>query len=216
MVWEATKTTTLHGGYSRYFVPPPFELVGQSSVTEFNGTSAAAQVTQDSTVKAERDNYYDGGITQVLLPGWQIGLDAYYKEAENLIDEGQFGAPIILTAFNYAHGEDHGVELNSTYDHGPWSLYANVANSRAVGKDIDSAQFNFSASDLAYISQHFIYLDHNQTWTGSGGAAYTAFDKTRFPARLSADLVERSRTAKRCPATTSSTSRRCRRCICRV
>ena len=189
VVWEASRTTTLHGGYSRYFVPPPFELVGQSSVAEFDDTSAAAQVTQDGTVKAERDNYYDGGVAQVLLPGWQIGVDAYYKEAENLIDEGQFGAPIILTAFNYAHGEDHGIELNSTYDRGPWSLYANVANSRAVGKDIDSAQFNFSAADLTYISRHFIYLDHNQTWTGSGGAAYTAFGKTGSPLRLSSDLV---------------------------
>ena len=189
LVWNVTKTTTAHAGYSRCFVPPPFELVGQSSVSAFNGTSAAAPVDEDSTVKAERDNYYDGGVTQVLLPGWQIGLDAYYKEAENLIDEGQFGAPIILTAFNYAHGEDHGEELNTTYDHGPWSLYANVALSRAVGKDIDSAQFNFTAPELAYISQHYIYLDHNQTWSGSGGAAYTAFHATKFPLRLSTDLV---------------------------
>ena len=189
VVWNPTATTTVHAGYSRYFVPPPFELVGSSSVSIFNGTSAAAEVTQDTTVKAERDNYYDAGVEQVLLPGWQIGFDAYYKQARNLIDEGQFGAPIILTAFNYARGEDHGYELNTTYDHGPWSLYANVAWSRAIGKDIDSAQFNFSADDLAYISHHWIYLDHNQTWTGSGGAAYTAFHGTAYPLRLSTDLV---------------------------
>ncbi len=104
VVWNPTATTTVHAGYSRYFVPPPFELVGSSSVSIFNGTSAAAEVTQDTTVKAERDNYYDAGVEQVLLPGWQIGFDAYYKQARNLIDEGQFGAPIILTAFNYARG----------------------------------------------------------------------------------------------------------------
>ena len=189
VVWTPTGTTTVHGGYSRYFVPPPFELVGQSSISAFDGTSAAPEVMQDSTVKAERDNTYDGGITQILLPGWQVGFDAYYKEAQNLIDEGQFGAPIILTAFNYAHGEDHGYELNSTIERGPWSLYANLAWSRAVGKDIDSAQFNFGAAELAYIAQHYIYLDHNQTWTGSGGVAYTAFRPTNHPARLSADFV---------------------------
>ena len=61
--------------------------------------------------------------------------------------------------------------------------------SRAVGRDIVSAQFNFSADELAYISRHFIYLDHNQTWTGSGGAAYTVFSRTGHPARLSADLI---------------------------
>ena len=189
VVWQPWQTTIIHAGYSRYFIPPPFELVGGRDVALFNGTSAAAGVTQDGIVKAERDNYYDAGITQIILPGLQVGLDAYYKEAENLIDEGQFGAPIILSAFNYAHGDVHGYEANATYDHGPLSLYANVALSRAVGKDIVSSQFNFSAADLAYISQHFIYLDHNQTWTGSGGTAYTVFYKTDHPARLSADLI---------------------------
>jgi outer membrane receptor protein involved in Fe transport len=189
VVWRATDTTTIHGGYSRYFTPPPFELVSASSVALFNGTSGGSEVTQDSTVKAERDNYYDAGISQVILPGLQVGLDAYYKDAKNLIDEGQFGAPIILSAFNYAHGEVHGIEGTANYDHGPLSLYANVANSRAIGKDIVSSQFDFSAAELAYISNHWIYLDHNQTWTGSGGAAYTAFKDTQFPARFSADLI---------------------------
>ncbi len=189
VVWQPTRTTTLHAGYSRYFVPPPFELVGGKDINLFNGTSGAAEVTQDSIVRAERDNYYDGGVSQIILPGLQLSFDAYYKEAENLIDEGQFGAPIILSAFNYAHGEDQGYELSATYDRGPISLYANVARSRAVGKDIVSSQFNFSADDLSYIQQHFIYLDHDQTYTGSGGAAYTLFRKTSYPARLSADLV---------------------------
>jgi hypothetical protein len=32
-----------------------------------------------------------------------------------------------------------------------------------VGKDIVSAQFNFSPEELAFISQDFIHLDHGQT-----------------------------------------------------
>ena len=40
-----------------------------------------------------------------------------------------------------------------------------------VGKDIVSAQFNFSPEELAFISQGFIHLDHDQTWTASAGAA---------------------------------------------
>ena len=189
VAWQPTRTTTLHGGYSRYFIPPPFELVGGKDIALFNGTSGAAAVTQDSIVRAERDNYYDGGVSQIILPGLQLSFDAYYKEAENLIDEGQFGAPIILSAFNYAHADVHGYELSGSYDRGPLSLYANVALSRAVGKDIVSSQFNFSAADLSYISQHFIYLDHNETWSGSGGAAYTLFHGSSYPARLSADLI---------------------------
>jgi outer membrane receptor protein involved in Fe transport len=189
VVWRATDTTTIHGGYSRYFTPPPFELVSGSSVAAFNGTSAASEVTRDDTVKAERDNYYDVGVSQIIIPGLRVGLDAYYKDAKNLIDEGQFGAPIILSAFNYAKGEVRGIEASASYDHGPLSLYANLANSRAIGKDIISSQFDFSASDLAYISNHWIHLDHDQKWTGSAGAAYTFFDGTQYPTRVSTDLV---------------------------
>ena len=62
-------------------------------------------MTQDDPVRAERSNYFDVGISQVVMPGLTVGVDAYYKMAKNLIDEGQFGAPIILTAFNYAKGQ---------------------------------------------------------------------------------------------------------------
>jgi outer membrane cobalamin receptor len=179
----------VHGGYSRYFTPPPFELVSSNSIAQFANSSAASEVTQNDTVKAERDNYFDAGIDQILLPGLRVGVDAYYKAARNLIDEGQFGAPIILSAFNYRKGQVDGVEFSTSYDRGPLSLYGNVAYSRAIGKDIVSSQFDFSAADLQYISGHWIHLDHDQRWTGSGGAAYTLFEGTRAPTRLSADLL---------------------------
>ena len=188
-VWKPLEGTTVHAGYSRYFTPPPFELVSGNSIAQFTGSSAAPAVTQDSTVKSERDNYFDAGLDQVILPGLRAGVDTYYKAARNLIDEGQFGAPIILTAFNYRKGQVDGVELSTSYDRGPLSLYANYAYSRAIGKDIDTAQFNFSAADLAYIGQHWIHLDHDQRLTASAGAAYTMFDGTSYPTRLSADML---------------------------
>ena len=77
----------------------------------------------------------------MVVPGLTVGVDAYYKVSNNLIDEGQFGAPIILTAFNYAHGLQEGVELTASYDHGPWSVYGNLAKSRAMGEAIVSAQY---------------------------------------------------------------------------
>ena len=47
-VWEFPTDTTLHGGYSRYFTPPPFELVGAGTFTQFAGTTAVppGSVTQ--------------------------------------------------------------------------------------------------------------------------------------------------------------------------
>ncbi|NPD67655.1 TonB-dependent receptor (plasmid) [Lichenicola cladoniae] len=189
VVWRPTDTTTLHVGYSRYFTPPPFEELSGGYIGAFNGTSAAAATTLNDKVQPERDNYYDAGIDQIVLPGLHVGFDGYYKQANELIDEGQFGAPIILSAFNYAQGQVHGFEGTFSYDRGPLSLYGNVAWSRAIGKNITSAQFNFGPDDLAYISNRWIHLDHDQTWTGSGGAAYSFFHTTSHPFRASADLV---------------------------
>ena len=189
VVWQPIEGTTVHGGYSRYFTPPPFELVSNNSIAQFANTSAASAISQNDTVKAERDNYFDAGIDQVVLRGLRVGLDSYFKSARNLIDEGQFGAPIILSAFNYRKGQVDGVEFSTSYDRGPLSLYGNVAYSRAIGKDIVSSQFDFGAAELQYIAGRWIHLDHDQRWTGSGGAAYTLFEGTRAPTRLSADLL---------------------------
>jgi TonB dependent receptor len=174
LVMKATDETTVHAGYSRYFVPPPFELVTPTAIALFNNTTNAPAVQQDDTVRAERSHYFDVGVNQVIVPGLTVGLDGYYKLARNLIDEGQFGAPIIFTAFNYAKAYVAGAVFTISYDQGPWSIYGNAAYSRAMGNDIISAQFNFKPDELAYIAQHYIHLDHDQTWTGSGGIAYTS------------------------------------------
>jgi outer membrane receptor protein involved in Fe transport len=192
LVWKPVTDTTLHIGYARYFAPPPFEALTPTSIAKFLNTTAAPSVAQDDTVRAERSNYFDAGISQIVVPGLTIGVDAYYKQSNNLIDEGQFGAPIILTAFNYAQGQQSGVELTGSYDRGPLSLYANLAYSRAMGKNINSAQFNFAPDELAYIQNNFIHLDHDQTWSGSAGGAYTFNQDSTRPTRVSADLLVQS------------------------
>ncbi len=191
VVWKPTETTTLTAGYARFFVPPPFELVSTTVVTSFLGTTAAPAVTQNNPVRAERSNYFDVGISQVIIPGLTVGFDAYYKMATNLLDEGQFGAPIILTAFNYARANVYGFQMTASYDRGPWSIYGNLAYGRAMGTNINSAQFNFALDELAFISQNFIHLDHDQTWTGSAGIAYTLNQGSNHPTLFSvAALVQ--------------------------
>jgi outer membrane receptor protein involved in Fe transport len=202
LVWQATPDTGLHAGYSHYFTPPPFELISGTQFQTFSGTSApgacpvgapaSAPECRDSTVRAEHDNYFDAGVDHIFFPGLHGAMDAYFKQSRDLIDEGQFGAPIILTAFNYAKGQVGGVEFSASYDHGPWSLYANLADSRAIGKDIVSAQFNFSAAELDYIASHYIHLDHDERYTGSAGVAYSAWESTDTPGRFSADFVQGS------------------------
>jgi outer membrane receptor for ferrienterochelin and colicin len=46
LVWKPAEGTTMHIGYARYFVPPPFEAVSSTSIGNFAGTTAAPEVTQ--------------------------------------------------------------------------------------------------------------------------------------------------------------------------
>jgi outer membrane receptor protein involved in Fe transport len=183
LVWKPIDGMTVHGGYSRYFSPPPFELVGGRTLALFAGTTAAAQVMADSAPLAEKANYYDIGVEQRFNYGFTSGIDTYYKQSVNLIDEGQFGAPIILTPFNYRYGQQYGAEFTESYRSRRFNAYLNFATQRARGKQIETAQFNFGADDLAYIADHWISLDHEQQYTGSAGASY-AWGNTLFSADM--------------------------------
>jgi hypothetical protein len=183
-VWQALPDTIVHAGYSRYLSPPPFELVGNETVSKFIGTTAEPAITVADTPLAEQANYYDIGVQQKIAQHFTVGLDTYYKQSHNLIDEGQFGAPIILTPFNYVNGKQYGVELTGNYSIEHFSAYLNIAGQSAKGKTWDSSQFNFSPDDLAYVNTHYIHLDHEQELTASGGASYLWRDT-----RVSADFL---------------------------
>jgi outer membrane receptor protein involved in Fe transport len=188
-IYTPTDSTTLHAGYARYFTPPPVEDVSGSSVAKFDGTSNASGTDQDSPVKAERANYFDAGITQKIGKHLQLGLDGYYKQAKNQLDDGLFGQTLILSAFNYAKGEIYGVEFTASYNKGGFSTYANLAYGVAKGEDWNSAQFLFDTTDAAYVQNHWINLDHAQTVTGSFGAAYTWNEGKNSTTRVYVDAI---------------------------
>ncbi|NIE65889.1 TonB-dependent receptor [Burkholderia sp. Ax-1719] len=181
LVFKLTPTTTFHAGYARYFTPPSFELVSSSTLSRYNGTTNQSAVTQNDPVQPERDDYFDLGVTQQIGADLTLGLDAYYKKAHNLLDLGQFGAALIYTPFNYRYGRVYGVEFTANYKHDNVSAYLNLAFSRAQGKDVDSAQFNFGADELAFIANHWVFLDHDQRVTASFGGSY-AWHQTTFTA----------------------------------
>jgi outer membrane receptor for ferrienterochelin and colicins len=181
-VWQFDSGTTIHGGYSRYFTPPPFELIGSGTFTQFAGTSAVppGSNTKDTPPIAERSNYYDLGVQQTLLDKHlTLGVDGFYEQAQHLIDEGQFGAPIILTPFNYRYGLIGGVEFTANYSIENFSAYFNSAWQAAHGKDVESAQFNFAQANLDYIANNYIHLDHEGRVSASAGASYL-WMRTRF------------------------------------
>ena len=164
--------TVLHVGYSRYFSPPPIELVSARDVTLFNNTTSATAITTDTTPLPERADYYDAGASQQITPELKVNIDSYYKLSKDMIDEGQFGAPIILTPFNYAHGRQYGAEFTADYTSGNLTAYGNFSLEHAVGIDWVTSQFDFAPDDLAYVQNHYIHLDHEQYASASAGASY--------------------------------------------
>ena len=165
--------TAVHAGYSRYFTPPPQELASQQSIALYTGTTNQPGVGTSDNVKAERTHYFDVGATHKLTSAITLSADLYYKRIQNLIDEGQFGQALILSPFNYERGYARGLELSGTYNDKNWGGYLNLTYQKAQGTNIVSGQSLFSPDKLAYISQNYIYLDHDQTYTASGGLSYT-------------------------------------------
>jgi outer membrane receptor protein involved in Fe transport len=75
-----------------------------------------------------------------------------------------------------------GVEFTANYEQGPLSAYFNTSLGKAIGKRIISSQYNFAPDDLAWVNQHWIFLDHDQKLTSSGGVSYALDDATRLGA----------------------------------
>lgn len=183
-VYRIDNVTTLHVGYARYFTPPPLELVQTTDIARFAGTTNAPAVNASSPVLAERADYFDAGVSRQLSPGLTATVDAYDKFASRQLDEGQFGAALIFSPFNYRKGHIQGVECSLDYQGGAVSAYANAALSRATGRDIISGEFQFSPDELAYIAAHDVHLDHDQTLTASTGLSCKLDPRTLLYAEI--------------------------------
>ena len=172
LVYDLGKETRVHAGYARYFTPPPTEKIDTTSIAKFAGTTNALPSDANTAVASERSHYFDAGFSHQLTPSVTIGIDAYYRVVRNLQDEGQFGNALIYSAFNYGQGRIGGIEFSTTYREKNVTAYANVSLSRARARTVATGQFNFDDNELAYIASHWVHLDHEQTLSGSAGAAY--------------------------------------------
>jgi len=181
LTYQASDTTTLHAGYARYFTPPPTELISPTDIAKFQGTTNQQPSNAKAATLSERSHYFDAGVSQKLGDNWTLGLDAYYRKVRNLLDEGQFGAALVFSPFNYDQGRVRGVEFSANYTNGNVNGYLNVSSSRAMGKNVVTGQYNFDQDELDYIATHWVHLDHDQRLTASGGLNYN-WNGTKFGA----------------------------------
>jgi hypothetical protein len=79
----------------------------------------------------------------------------------------------VFTPFNYAKGRQYGVEFTTSMNYKNLTFYSNFAYSVAQGINHVSDQFLFGPDELAFTRTHYIFLDHDQTFTESAGIAYT-------------------------------------------
>ena len=184
IVYKPFEGTTLHAGYARYFTPPYQAQATQANIGLFTGTTAQPDIQTSDPVKPERSNYFDVGIDQVVLPGLSAGLDLYYKQAKDMLDDGQFGNVPILTQFNWAEGYSEGGEFKVNYTQGNFNTYANFAYniSRATGPE--SNQYLFDPDEFAYLQTHWHYTDDMQRMTGSAGISYRFMNATTVSADM--------------------------------
>jgi hypothetical protein len=142
-------------------------------------------VSANDPVQPERSNVFDVGLVQKIhaIPGLELGIDGYYKTATDLLDDGQFGAAYVLSAFNYAYGQNVGVELKANYTNGNFRAYGNIAWAKQTASDVVSNQYLFDPATLAYIASNDVYTDHAQLLTASAGASYL-WNGTRYSASM--------------------------------
>jgi outer membrane receptor protein involved in Fe transport len=179
LVYKPFDSTTFHAGYARYFTPPMQAQATQSNLSLFTNTTNQPDVPLNDPVLPERSHYFDAGVDQKVLPGLDVGFDAYYKLATDLIDDGQFGQAVVLTQFNWARAYSEGVELKAKYQTGNFRAYANFAFNITRATDPVSNQYLLDSDEYAFLLTHYHYTDDMQMMTGSAGAAYR-WDKTLF------------------------------------
>jgi outer membrane receptor protein involved in Fe transport len=184
LTYKATEQTTWHAGYARYFTPPPTELVSSSDLALFSGTTNAA-TGLNSPVRSERDDYLDAGFIHQLTKTINVGVDTFYKQSKNTLDEGQFGPALLMTPFNYAEGEIYGIELTGNYTTEKVSAYANLARTQSQARNIISSQYLFDQATLDYAANNWVNVDHQQALTLSTGGSYLLNSGTR----LNGDLI---------------------------
>ena len=124
--YKPFESTTWHAGHARFFRPPVALEAAPANIGLFRNTTGAPFQFLDDPVLPERSHYFNAGVSQEIPMGCghlgslmfteppvgehdcgtlEIGLDAYYNIANDLIDNGNFGQALVLSKSQDPQGD---------------------------------------------------------------------------------------------------------------
>ena len=171
LLFRPNSASALHAGFARYLQVPSFLGIASTTQSAFAGTTAAGP--PGATVPLAEDDYeYDVGGVANVSERLTLSVDSYYARTIRYLDTGQFGVVPIFAPFNYGHGRLWGTEFAARYKASDFSAYANFTVGKNWQQSVVTGQFNFPATELAYIDAHPILLDHQPIHGASAGVSY--------------------------------------------
>lgn len=170
LVWSGPLGFTLHAGYARYLVAPGL-FAGAQAQALADASGRRSGGTSDP-FRLERDNTYDAGL-QRKFGAFTVGLDAFWRDADNFLSESQDGSPLLAKPFNYRMAHIRGAVFSATYSEGHLSAWANAAFTKARAKGLVSGQAYFSPATQTIIQNDWVRPEGTQHLSGSAGAAYS-------------------------------------------
>ena len=172
--YALTHSTILHAGYARYFKVPPFDQVALKTVQKFKSTTNAAPIDSgNDKIEAETDDYFDVGIRQRVLDGLNVGVDGFYKIGHDQLDLAQLAGSVVTAPLNYRESRGWGSDFSVTFERSGLSAYLNFSYAVLQAQHISAGAFLAdNADEIKYISNHWVTLDDDQMFVGSGGTSY--------------------------------------------
>lgn len=162
----------VRAGFSHGFNPPPMQRTSRRTVSTFYNTTATSFSLRNDPPLPEESDQMDAAFDWAVSPHVNVTVDAYRKTAKNLLDEGQFTAPLVTVPFNFAKGRSVGSDAQISWRDGAFSTWLGVSVRRVRGERIVSSEYNFSTVVLNYLSRHWVDLDGGERADAAAGASW--------------------------------------------
>ena len=162
--FTVSETTRLHLFYGKLFQPAAVENLRKT----FAAVAGGQLLPYD--IKAEKDDYYEAGLAQVLGDQTLV-VNTWYKKAKNMIDDAQLLNTSVAQPYNFKEGYAYGTEVSLAGQiTNRWSDFFNYSYEIAQGRGLSGGLFIFPSGGGP--GDSYTYLDHLQMNTANAGVTY--------------------------------------------